>query len=306
MAQFRPLPRLLHLLLLQLCSPGVAALQYAGMWGLHNGSSVTGPTTDRVATWTTLTFDVSDPDLILANAKLGVKALYPISWTAAQKELCYAPVPHTQTTPDGKFSCLTIDPDYKAKWKAQFAKMQPLIKAKALLGVFLGDEHMYFGVKVSEVKLIVDLIREDWPSAIIYENEAPDVAMCNYRKDNTTIWEDGECMPSNLDWFGFDYYAHDSSVWSGPREAYTSMVYPRFSRADQKVCTLARSVLHQRRHTHSCSCRCQAVEISLTPFAICDLLSSKQVVPVTLGYGEGNLSVKEAQVCTRKNSVNCC
>ena len=165
-----------------------------------------------------------------------MKALYPISWTAAQKELCYAPVPHTQTTADGKFSCLTIDPDYKAKWKAQFATMQPLIKAQALLGVFLGDEHMYFGVKVSEVKLIVDLIREDWPSAIIYENEAPDVAMCNYRKDNTTIWEDGECMPSNLDWFGFDFYAHDSSVWSGPREAYTTMVYPRFGRPDQKVC----------------------------------------------------------------------
>ena len=30
-------------------------------------------------------------------------------------------------------------------------------------GVFLGDEHMWFGVKVSEVKLIADLIRSDWP-----------------------------------------------------------------------------------------------------------------------------------------------
>ena len=29
--------------------------------------------------------------------------------------------------------------------------------------------------------------------------------------------------------------AHDSSVWSGPREAYETMVYPRFSRPDQKV-----------------------------------------------------------------------
>ena len=54
--------------------------------------------------------------------------------------------------------------------------------------------------------------------AIIYENEAPDVAMCNYRKDNTTIWEEDECVPQNLDWFGFDFYAHDSSVWTGPRE----------------------------------------------------------------------------------------
>ena len=242
----RRLPHPLHLLLVLQLWPGAVALQHAGMWGLQNASTVTGPTLDPVSAWTTLTFDVSDSALILANAKLGVKALYPISWTAAQKELCYAPVPHTQTTMDGKFSCLTIDPDYKAKWKAQFAMMQPLIKAQALIGVFLGDEHMYFGVKLSEVKLIVDLIREDWPSAIIYENEAPDVAMCNYRKDNTTIWQDGECLPSNLDWFGFDFYAHDSSVWSGPREAYTTMVYPRFSRPDQKVCSIDS---HRRRYT---------------------------------------------------------
>ena len=80
-----------------------------------------------------------------------------------QKKKCYAPIPHTQTSPDGTFSCLTIDPDYKAKWKTAFAKMQPLIQAGALIGVFLGDEHMWFGVKVSEVKLIADLIRSDWP-----------------------------------------------------------------------------------------------------------------------------------------------
>ena len=42
-------------------------------------------------------------------------------------------------------------------------------------------------------------------------------------------------MPQNLDWFGFDFYAHDSSVWTGPREAYESMVYPRLSRPDQRV-----------------------------------------------------------------------
>eukprot|EP01050_Picozoa_sp_SAG11_P009924 SAG11_NODE_969_length_6347_cov_13.010871_3_plen_216_part_00 len=28
--------------------------------------------------------------------------------------------------------------------------------------------------------------------------DAQDVAMCNYRKDNTSIWDDGECMPQNL------------------------------------------------------------------------------------------------------------
>ena len=74
-----------------------------------------------MSSWTTLTFDVSDPALLLANAKHGMQGLWPLQWTAPQKKKCYAPVPHTQTTPDGTFSCLTTDPDYKARWKAQYA-----------------------------------------------------------------------------------------------------------------------------------------------------------------------------------------
>ena len=79
------------------------------------------------------------------RAKRGVKGLWPLQWTASQKKPCYAPIPHTQTSPDGTFSCLTIDPDYKARWKAAFAKMRPLIQARALIGVFLGDEHRKSG-----------------------------------------------------------------------------------------------------------------------------------------------------------------
>ena len=52
--------------------------------------------------------------------------------------------------------------------------MQPAIKSGALKGIFLGDEHVYFGMKMSYVKLIADLIRTSWPNAIIYMNEAPD------------------------------------------------------------------------------------------------------------------------------------
>ena len=100
---------------------------------------------------------------------------------------------------------------------------------------------MYFGVQVAEVKLICDLIKSDWPEAIIYENEAPDVAMCNFRKDNTTIWEEDECMPQNLDWFGFDFYSLDSSLWTAPIEAYQTMVYPRFSRSGAQWCAQERT-----------------------------------------------------------------
>eukprot|EP01052_Picozoa_sp_SAG31_P044866 SAG31_NODE_7979_length_1550_cov_1.048243_1_plen_134_part_10 len=111
----------------------VGGLQHAGMWGLSNGTRVSGPTADPVSSFTTLTFDVSDPAAISANAAVGVKALYPLKWVTNRKEQCMAPIPHTQTTPDGKFSCLTIDPNYKQLWAATYAKIKPLIAAGSVI-----------------------------------------------------------------------------------------------------------------------------------------------------------------------------
>ena len=113
--------------------------------------------------------------------------------------------------------------------------MAPQIAEGSAIGIFLGDEHLYFGVQLSEVKQVADLIRTDWPSAVIYMNEAPDVAMCNYRKDNTTVFAEGECLPSNVDWFGFDFYQHDATSWEAARYAYENFVFPRFARADQRA-----------------------------------------------------------------------
>lgn len=93
----------------------------------------------------------------------------------------------------------------------------------------------YFGLEVAELKEIADGIRLDWPAAIIYANEAPDIAMCNYRKDNTTVFAPNQCLPVNIDWFGFDFYASDSSSWTAVEEAYASHVYPRLARTDQRV-----------------------------------------------------------------------
>jgi hypothetical protein len=45
--------------------------------------------------------------------------LYPLAWTIGQATRCTSPVPHTQTYADGTFPCITIDPDYKAKWAQQ-------------------------------------------------------------------------------------------------------------------------------------------------------------------------------------------
>eukprot|EP01050_Picozoa_sp_SAG11_P009923 SAG11_NODE_969_length_6347_cov_13.010871_2_plen_130_part_00 len=93
---------LLAVLALQQLRPA-ACLQHAGMWGLQNGSEVTGPTADAVHEWTTLTFEVSDPAAIATNAALGVQALYPLSWTTSRKEKCMAPIPHTQVGQNARY-----------------------------------------------------------------------------------------------------------------------------------------------------------------------------------------------------------
>ena len=231
--------------MLLLCAAGCGALQHSGMWSLNRAADGRG--------WATLTFDVSNTSAIAANYEAaGMRALYPLSWTAPQKQQCFAPVPHTRTTPSGYFGCITIAPDWKARWQAALREIRPLIASGAVVGVFLGDEHLYFGVTLAEVKLVADQIRGDFPAAIIYMNEAPDVAMCGYSKANVTLFADGECLPQNVDWFGFDFYHQDPSSWLDAREAYRHHVYPRFSRPDQRV------------------------------------------VPVSLGYQEGNLTAAEA------------
>ena len=51
------------------------------------------------------------------------------------------------------------------------------------------------------MKLIADAVRLSWPEAIIYANDAPDTAMCNMRKDNTSVFSQAECLPVNIDWW---------------------------------------------------------------------------------------------------------
>ena len=154
----------------------VIALQHSSMW------SINGP--DGMG-WADLTFAVADLETIQNNSiHYGMKALYPLQWTVGQKQKCYAPVKHCQTTPDGYFNCITIDPNYKEAWQKQFLEIKPLIDKGIIIGIFLGDEHLYFGVTLAEVKLIADLIRLSWPEAIIYMNDAPDPASCNYDKQN--------------------------------------------------------------------------------------------------------------------------
>ena len=79
------------LLPLLLLVPSCPALQHSGMWGI-------GATNDSAtAGWVTLTFESCSAAQILANFHAsGAQALWPLQWTTARKEQCFAPVPHNR------------------------------------------------------------------------------------------------------------------------------------------------------------------------------------------------------------------
>ena len=106
---------------------------------------------------------------------------------------------------------LRAGPDWRENWRQTFAKLQSNIADKSVVGIFLGDERMYFGVSLLNTTNMADLIKKDWPESIIYQNEAPSIGDCNFNKLNETVFEgDHSMIPSSIDWWGYDHCAHRS------------------------------------------------------------------------------------------------
>jgi hypothetical protein len=125
-----------------------AAITCAALCGLAQSLMHTGSwNTQGASAWATITWTNGNLTAIADNYAANKQvALWPLAWTASQAKPCYAPVTHTQTTADGTFGCITIDPGYKAAWAKQWAEIKPAAQSGALVGVFLGDEHVWFGM----------------------------------------------------------------------------------------------------------------------------------------------------------------
>lgn len=81
-------------------------------------------------------------------------------------------------------------------------------------------------------------IRASWPTALLFINEAQDLALCGFNRLNESLWSDDgpQCWPSDLDWVGFDLY--DNTVADGgtafsqfnvSRRGVEDYLYPRFA-----------------------------------------------------------------------------
>ncbi len=72
------------------------------------------------------------------------------------------------------FSNGMLRPDYESSWAHTFSTLQPLLKSKAAMGVFLGDELAWSCIPFSNISAAADLVRLSIPrgTGIIYYNEA--------------------------------------------------------------------------------------------------------------------------------------
>jgi hypothetical protein len=67
-----------------------------------------------------------------------------------------------------------LRPDYESSWSETFSILEPLLRSKTAMGVFLGDELAWSCIPFSNISAAADLVRSSIPrgSGIIYYNEA--------------------------------------------------------------------------------------------------------------------------------------
>ena len=218
----------------------IHTLEFSSGWGLNVGQEGINET------WINFQYQTSE-EIAIKGAEVGIPSLYYFSWTEPDTSKM-DPVTKTCESSIKRFAntthCLTIRHDYKEAWATAFASIQPFIKNKTYIGIFLGDENMWDGASIKNLTTITDMIKTDWPEAIIYVNEAQDVIHCNFNRLGNPIFEGDECFPETLDWYGYDYYCTipgcvnpygDGGGWNVQHDGMVNLVYPRLPRKDQKV-----------------------------------------------------------------------
>ncbi|KAH3764036.1 hypothetical protein Pelo_4102 [Pelomyxa schiedti] len=157
-------------------------------------------------------FDSSSDDFILQAHKNGLYVLYDVE-----------PLLYT-TTSDGHY---VLRDDYIQQWaSAVSSKFRAWYDDGTIVGFFMGDELTWGGLPYADLVKTVDLVAGDFPSAIIYYNEAwlPFV----YDVD---IWSEPigyENIPANLTWVSMDYYPDSGSI-KDAQNIYTNYIYTRMS-----------------------------------------------------------------------------
>lgn len=158
----------------------------------------------------------SNTTVIDEASQVGVNILFDLTWYLFTN----------RPSPKGTYIGMMLSPTYVADFTTLYnSTLAPLAAQKKLLGAWLGDEICWNGVTHAELAAAAQLVRDTWPDAIIYYNEAVPVIT-----NDVDLWNEPlgyTDVPSAFDWFSVDYYRLDNSSWLYPQFVlYPQYIYP--------------------------------------------------------------------------------
>jgi len=74
---------------------------------------------------------------------------------------------------------LQLVPDYQYAWSTLVTQVTPYLNSGELDGFFLGDELVWNGLNYDSLVTVADLVKQSFPNALVYYNEAYPVVLSN-------------------------------------------------------------------------------------------------------------------------------
>lgn len=128
---------------------------------------------------------------------------------------------------DGYHSPLRLRADFKESWAGIYLEVRDLYEAGIIFGFCLGDELVWGGADWDMITKAADLLRHDFPGAVIWLNEAVAIVAggCDHYH-NCRNWTQ---LPASISWFGVDKYwtsDHFDHI-DRVKGIYETLVYPK-------------------------------------------------------------------------------
>eukprot|EP00232_Nephroselmis_pyriformis_P015165 CAMPEP_0182886684 /NCGR_PEP_ID=MMETSP0034_2-20130328/20366_1 /TAXON_ID=156128 /ORGANISM="Nephroselmis pyriformis, Strain CCMP717" /LENGTH=470 /DNA_ID=CAMNT_0025020023 /DNA_START=167 /DNA_END=1579 /DNA_ORIENTATION=+ len=178
-------------------------VQYLGFWdeGDYRAEELLG--------WANLGLvSKAHPERAVAGARLGMSHLLKVAdnFFTVAGYVDFQEARHFQIAwhgNNGKIP-LSLRDDFLAQWKAALPLYRELYSNGTIIGFSMGDELVWQGLPPGELEIAAQVVRDDFPNAIIWANEAkgPVTGGTNMFRKPANFTR----VPPALSWFSIDWY----------------------------------------------------------------------------------------------------
>ena len=103
-----------------------------------------------------------------------------------------------------------LNPNYKQSWNDVYTILYDLYDRKLIIGFFLGDGSVSWGVDPSDINIAAQFIKENISAPIIYMNEGETVMRTGF--DYCNNYHNYNMISSYIDWFSTAIYHYDDDI----------------------------------------------------------------------------------------------